>query len=98
MVYGASDEDANLEDDYLDLFADNADLKDEEDEADLDGVANLDGIEGDGIDLEGIKRDGANIVSPNVDVPENSNSRRGVYMGARQNKRLKITKGRIVVQ
>lgn len=108
VANGVSDEDANLDDDYHDLFVDNADLVDEEDVADLDGVANLDGTEMDGVeldggefdgaDLNGAERDGANLVSPDVDVPESSNSRRGANMGARKNKRLKTNKGKIVVQ
>ena len=113
VVDGASDRDYNLEDGYCDLFDNNVDLEGEKDEADVDGVAELDAAEIDGIDFDGgdsdgagldggdlvgIERDGANLVAPNVDVPESSNSRRGVNMGARQNKRLKTRKGKIVVQ
>ncbi|KAL9441529.1 hypothetical protein AB3S75_020096 [Citrus x aurantiifolia] len=113
VVDGASDQDCNLEDDYCNLFDNNVDLEGEKDKVDVDGVAELDAAEIDGIefdrgdfdgvsldgdDLVSIERDGANLVAPNIDVPESSNSRRGVNMGARQNKRLKIRKGKIVVQ
>ena len=113
LVDGASDQDCNLEDDYCDLFDNNIDLEGEKDEAGVDGVVELDVAEIDGIEfnggdfdgagldgdgLVGIERDCANLVAPNVDVPESSNSRRGVNMGARQNKRLKTRNGKIVVQ
>ncbi|KAL9413766.1 hypothetical protein AB3S75_042287 [Citrus x aurantiifolia] len=113
VVDGVSDHDCNLEDDYYDLFDNKVDLKGEKDETGLDGVADLDvaeidGIEFDGGDfnsagwdgdyLDGIERDGANLVAPNVDVSKSSNSRKGVNMSARQNKRLKTRKGKIVVQ
>ena len=113
MVDGASNQDCNLEDDDYDLFDNNVDLEGEKDKADLDGVAELDAAEIDGIELDkgdfdsagldgdgldGIERDGANLDAPNVDVPKSSNSRRGVNMGARQNKRLKTRKEKIVVQ
>ena len=49
-------------------------------------------------DFDGTEMDGFNFVPLNVDVPKSSNSKRGVNMGARQNKRLKTKKGKIVVQ
>ena len=66
------------------------------DAAKIDGI-DFDGGDSDGAGLDGdylvgIERNGANLVAPNVDVPESSNSRRGVNKGARQNKRLKIKK------
>ena len=62
----------------------------------MDGVE-FDRGDNDGADLDSTERDGVNFVAPNVDVPKSSNSRRGVNMGARQNKRLKKKKGKIVV-
>lgn len=68
----------------------------------MDGVE-FDGGDNDGADLDrgdfnGAEMDGVNFVSPDADVPESSNSRRGVNMGAMQNKRLKTKKGKIMVQ
>ena len=111
VVDGASDQDCNLKDDYCNLFDNNVDLEGEKDEAGVDGVVELDVAEIDGVefdggdfdgagldrdDLVGIERDGC--VAPNVDVPESSNSRRGMNMGTRKNKRLKTRNGKIVVQ
>ncbi|KAL9459871.1 hypothetical protein AB3S75_003137 [Citrus x aurantiifolia] len=103
----ASDQEAYLEDEYNDLFAEVDNLADAENEAHFDGVE-MDGIEFDGGDndgadldrgdFDGAEMDGVNFVPPDADVPESSNSRRGVNMGARQNKRLKTKKGKIVVQ
>ena len=110
LANSTSHEDPNLEDDYHNLFADNTDLEDKEDDVDLDGIANLDGSEMDGVEfdgsyfdgadldgvyLDGTKRDGANLAVLDVDVPKCSNSRRGMNMSPRQNKRLKTKKGRI---
>ncbi|KAH9779331.1 TTF-type domain-containing protein [Citrus sinensis] len=77
---------AYLEDDYRDLFADNANLAYPEDEDDIDG-AEMDGVEFDGGDNDGAdldrgdfdcaEMDGVNFVRPDVDIPESSNSRRG---------------------
>ncbi|KAL9440993.1 hypothetical protein AB3S75_019632 [Citrus x aurantiifolia] len=68
----------------------------------MDGVE-FDGGDNDGVDLDrgdfdGAEMDGVNFLPPDFDVPESSNFRRGVNMGARQNKRLKTKKGKIVVQ
>ena len=103
----ASDQEAYLEEEYDDLFAEVDNLADAENEAYFDG-AEMDGVEFDGGDNDGAyldiddfygaEIDGVNFIPPNVDVPESSNSRRGVNMGARQNKRLKTKKGNIVVQ
>ena len=103
----ASDKEAYLEDEYDDLFAEVDNLADAENEAHFDG-AEMDGVEfnggdNDGADLDrgdfdGAKMDGVNFVPLDVDVPESSNFRRGVNMGARQNKRLKTKKGKIAVQ
>ena len=110
MANGISHEDPNLEDDYHNLFTDNTDLEDKEDEIDLDDIANLDGskmdgvefdgsyfdgVDLDGVNLDGTKRDGANLAAPDIDVPESSNSRRGINMSPRQNKKLKTKKRRI---
>ncbi|KAL9432695.1 hypothetical protein AB3S75_027672 [Citrus x aurantiifolia] len=103
----ASDQELYLEDEYDELFASNANLADAENEAYFDG-AEMDGVEFDGGDndgadldrgdFDGAEMDGVNSVPPNVDVPKSSNSRISVNMGARQNKRLKTKKGKIVVQ
>ena len=82
------DEDINLEDGYHDdLMANNADLEDEKNKANLDG-ADLNGIELDSADfdgayLDGVYLDGANFYSLNVHVLNSSDSKRGVNMGAR---------------
>ena len=103
----ASNHESYLKDEYNDLFVDNANLADEKNEAHFDGVE-MDGVEFDGGDydgadldrgdFDGTEMDGFNFVPPNVDVPKSSNSKRGVNMGSRQNKRLKTKKGKIVVQ
>ena len=82
MAASAFDQDPNLEDDYH-VFADNIDLEDEEDKADLDGVAeldraeidgvefdriNFDGVDLDGVDLDGTERDDANLLALDVNV------------------------------
>ena len=110
VVDGASDKDCNLEDDYYDLFANNVDLEGEKDEANLDGVVELasseingiefdggdfDGAGLDGDDFDGIGKYGANLVAPNIDVPDNSNSRKGVNMDVRQNKKLKTKREKL---
>ncbi|KAL9437071.1 hypothetical protein AB3S75_023000 [Citrus x aurantiifolia] len=82
VVDVASDQEDYLEDEYDDLFADNANLAYAENEAHFDGA----------------EMDGVNFVPPDIDVPKSSNSRIGVNMRARQNKRLKTKKGKIVVQ
>lgn len=77
-----------MEDGYHDdLMANNADLEDEKNKANLDG-ADLNGIEFDSADfdgsyLDGVDLDGANFDSLNVNVLKSSNSKRGVNMGAR---------------
>ena len=77
MADVASDQDAYLEDDYHDLFADNADLEDAKDEADFNGAV-MDGVECDGGDndgadldrgdLDSTERDNVNFVDLDVDV------------------------------
>ena len=68
----------------------------------IDGIefdgGDFNGAGWDGDDLDGIERDGANLVAPDVDVLESNNFRRDVNIDARQNKRLKTRKGKIVVQ
>ena len=103
----ASDQEAYLENEYDDLFAEIDNLADVENEAHFDG-AEIDGVEfdggdNDGVDLnkgdfDGVEMDGVNFVPPDVDVPESSNFKKGVNMGARQNKRVKTKKRKIVVQ
>ena len=66
MADVASNQNAYLEDDYHDLFADNADLEDAEDEADFDG-AEFDGGDNDGVDLDrgdldSTERDSVNFI------------------------------------
>ena len=61
LANGTSHEDPNLEDDYHNLFADNTDLEDKEDEVDLDGIANLDSSEMDGVEFDGSYFNGADL-------------------------------------
>ena len=65
----------------------------------MDGVE-FNGGDNDGADLDRgdfdcAKMDGVNFVRPDADIPESSNSKRGVNMGSRQNKNLKRRRKRL---
>ena len=103
----AFNQEAYLEDEYDDLFADKANLANAENEAHFDGAemdgAEFNGGDNDGVDLDrgdfdGAEMDGVNFVLPDVDVLEISNPTRAIKMGARTNKGLKMKKGKIMVQ